>query len=101
MGIILIEVETEHPSYYLQLIDNKGSIVSERYNPKKLSLENTKPGDYEIRVLLDQNQDKKWSIGDITKNLLPEPVYFYTSEEGTSKITLRANWELGPILLKF
>lgn len=101
MGIILIEVETAFPSYYIQLIDSKGSVMSQRYNEKTFSLDNTKPGDYEIRVLIDQNEDKKWNIGDVTKNILPEPVYFYISEEGTSKLTLRANWELGPIKLKF
>jgi len=101
MGIIHVQVDTGHPSYYIQLIDNKGSVVAERYNEKKFTLDNTKPGDYEIRVLIDRNQDNKWNIGDVTKSILPEPVHFYTSEEGTTKLTLRANWELGPIKLKF
>jgi len=100
-GTILIKVETEATSFITQLLDTKGNVVSENQSQKEFSFDKTNPSTYKIRVLIDTNGNGKWDIGDINKNILPEPVIFYTSEEGSTEITLRANWELGPNVIKY
>lgn len=100
-GSILIEIETVTNSFFTQLINTTGEIIAENNSEKKFSFENTPPGNYTIRILVDKNENNVWDIGDITKNIMPEPVIFYISEEGTSEITIRANWILGPNLIKF
>ncbi len=100
-GSLLIKIETSSKNYYTQLINNKGEVVFENYSNKEFSFDNTLPGKYTIRILVDENGNGIWDIGDITKNIVPEQVYFYISEEGTSEITIRANWVLGPNIIKF
>lgn len=100
-GLIFIQVETKFKSFYVQLLNNSDRIVAEKYNEKSFSFNNIPPGTYQIRILVDTNQNQQWDIGDITENIAPEPVIFYTSEENSADITVRANWELGPIILKF
>lgn len=100
-GSILIAVETTSNSFFTQLINSSDEVIAENYSQKKFSFENTPPGKYTLRILVDQNENKAWDIGDITKNIIPEPVIFYVSEEGISEITIRANWVLGPNVIKF
>ena len=47
------------------------------------------PARYEIRLIIDSNQDDKWTAGNYFENVLPEKVYYYPE-----LINLRANWEL-------
>ena len=47
------------------------------------------PARYEIRLIVDSNQDGKWTAGNYFENVLPEKVYYYPEV-----INLRANWEL-------
>jgi uncharacterized protein (DUF2141 family) len=100
-GSILIKVETAENSFYVQLIDSNGELVTQEYNKKEFSFDNTAPGKYTIRILVDSNNNKIWDIGDIIKSRLPEPIFFYVSDEGSTEITLRANWVLGPNIIKF
>ncbi|MEL6537288.1 MAG: hypothetical protein AAFQ98_17840, partial [Bacteroidota bacterium] len=46
------------------------------------------PGDYQLRVLVDENGDGQWLPGNILTNTPGEKVFYYPGG-----ITLRANWE--------
>ena len=46
------------------------------------------PGEYEIRILYDANNNGKWDPGDYSKKLQPEKVITLTQ-----KIGVRANWD--------
>ena len=100
-GTILLQIETLAKSFYVQLISSQQVVISEKYNEKEISFDNIPSGTYKIRVLHDSNENKKWELGNITENLLPEPVIFYKSEEEKTNIILRARWEIGPIIIKF
>jgi len=54
----------------------------------KLNISLFKPGEYQVRILYDINQNGKWDTGDYWKKLQPE---FVIAIE--QKITIRANWE--------
>lgn len=46
------------------------------------------PGEYEIRILFDDNNNGKWDPGDYSKKLQPEKAITLTQ-----KISVRANWD--------
>ncbi|MBI35281.1 MAG: hypothetical protein CMP67_07960 [Flavobacteriales bacterium] len=58
-------------------------------NQGKLILEGAKAGNYKLKYILDENNDKKWTTGNYLKKEQPEKVYWYNQS-----ITLRANWDL-------
>ena len=47
-----------------------------------------KPGEYQIKLIIDNNGNKKWDTGNYQLNLQPEKVIFYQD-----KITIRENWD--------
>jgi hypothetical protein len=96
-GIIRGSVNSEHISYTIQLLDKQGlRKQGEIKNKKEYSFGQVKPGDYFIRVLIDNNNNGKWDPGNIFKNMEPEDVYFFPNV-----ITVRANWEITDIILEF
>jgi hypothetical protein len=57
-------------------------------NTKGALFEYLKPGDYYLRMFIDDNGNGKWDPGELAKNKQPEEVYYYPG-----KFTLKANWE--------
>ena len=47
-----------------------------------------RPGEYEIRILLDRNNNGKWDAGNYSKKIQPEKVIALPQ-----KISIRANWD--------
>ncbi len=88
-GVIKFLINTDYSSYTVQLIDKKLQTV--RYLPTCTSCLFTQvaPGDYSVRVLIDNNEDQSWNIGNIREWIAPESVYIHY--EFT---TLRANWSV-------
>ena len=46
------------------------------------------PGEYEIRILYDDNKNGKWDPGNYSEKLQPEKVITLTQT-----IAIRANWD--------
>ncbi|MEQ8925127.1 MAG: Ig-like domain-containing protein [Fulvivirga sp.] len=100
-GTLLIEINTDKPNYIVQLLSPNFQLIQEKRNTKLFSFNKVNPGEYFIRVLIDTNQNGRWDPGNINQTIMPEPVIFYTNEEGDKKLTIRANWELGPNVITF
>ncbi len=47
-----------------------------------------KPGEYEIRILFDSNNNGKWDTGDFSKKIQPEKAVTLPQ-----KLSIRANWD--------
>ncbi|MDR1585038.1 MAG: DUF2141 domain-containing protein, partial [Prevotellaceae bacterium] len=47
-----------------------------------------KPGDYYVRLFIDENGNGVWDTGELASRRQPEQVYYYPK-----KLTLMANWE--------
>ena len=78
-----------NPTAYLQVLDSKDLVLAtKKANEKGTLFEFLKPGDYYIRMFIDENDNGKWDTGDISKHIQPEEVYYYQK-----KLTLMANWE--------
>lgn len=102
LGTLLVTVQTGHASFEVQLIQARTGIpVQSIRNQKTLTFRNIEPGEYYIRALIDLDTDGIWEWGNPIHREAPEPVRYYTAQDGNQSIVLRANWELGPLVLKF
>jgi len=78
-----------NPKAILQVLDAKDVVLATKPASEKGTVfEYLKPGDYYIRMFIDDNGNDKWDSGDFSKKRQPEAVYYYPK-----KMTLMANWE--------
>lgn len=74
----------------LQVLDLKEDVIKTQKSRSKGNLfEYLKPGEYFVRLFIDNNQNGIWDPGDVEKRQQPEQFYYFNK-----KLTLRANWEL-------
>lgn len=76
-------------NYIVQLL-HKNEVVQEFYEKetKNLTIPFLLPGEYQIKLIVDSNNNKKWDTGDYTNLLQPERVIFYED-----KVIIRENWD--------
>lgn len=78
-----------NPKIVFQALDNKDMVLATKPTASKGTLfEYLKPGNYYLRMFIDENGNGKWDTGDLRTHRHPEKVYYYPK-----KITLKANWE--------
>jgi uncharacterized protein (DUF2141 family) len=100
-GLITGKIETQEKNYEVQLLSSDNTISEKLRNPKELNFKFVEPKDYKIMVIIDSNGNGKWDPGSFEKKIEPEKVIFYKSEEGKYSFPIRANWEYGPLVIKF
>lgn len=101
-GTMSLQVNTTHKNYIIQVIDkDSDKIVSETVNTPKITARNIPPSEYRIRIIIDRNQNGRWDPGNISKNIEPEKVIYHKTPDGNTIIPIRANWEVGPLTLRF
>ena len=78
-----------HPNSIVQIIQNE--IIKKEFTFINQTIDtvfkNCYPGNYNIKIIADNDKDKYWSTGDIKKQRLPEEIFFYQNE-----IKLKKNW---------
>jgi uncharacterized protein (DUF2141 family) len=74
----------------VQLLNEKEEVQREIYaeGPQVFEFNNIDPTNYLVRVIFDENQNKKWDTGSYLKKIQPEKVTYYPGV-----IEIRANWE--------
>lgn len=78
-----------NPKAMIQVLDTKDQILSTKPASEKATIfQYLKPGDYYLRLFIDENANGKWDAGDLKSRRQPEEVYYYPK-----KLTLMANWE--------
>lgn len=95
-AILLYEVITEHN--VITELYQKDNTIMVGYN-KIGKFININPGEYKLRCLIDKNGNNKWDWGNFYLKEEPEPIVHY-QENDTKNIPLKANWELGPLLIQ-
>jgi len=86
---IKIILEPALPKVVFQALDAKDKVIAQKKNETKVTkIEFLKPGDYYLRLFIDENENGKWDPGDVKKMIAPETVYYYPN-----KLSLMANWE--------
>jgi len=80
---------TFNPKAVLQILDSKDVLLASKPASEKGTLfQYLRPGDYYVRMFIDENGNGKWDTGDLTTRRQPEEVYYYPK-----KLTLKANWD--------
>ena len=90
-GKLFLNTEVEEGDYILQLLKD-GKVVSQKtfegdsfkHNYNQLS-----PGQYQLKLIYDENNNSKWDTGIYLKHLQPETVVFYDGE-----ISIRQGWDI-------
>ena len=88
-GTIKLNIISSYPSFNLQLLDRQGQVKYNAWSQNSITFPRVTPGEYSIRILIDNNEDGKWSAGNLLLNSDPEEVYLH--HEAT---TVRENWVL-------
>ncbi|GLB50754.1 Ig-like domain-containing protein [Neptunitalea lumnitzerae] len=91
-GTIVVKLSNvERYPIIVQLTDAKGVVKEEQFaeTPETtFNFSSIETATYYIRVIYDDNNNKKWDTGNYLKNIQPEQIYYYPEP-----IELRANWE--------
>jgi hypothetical protein len=88
-GKMVVNLKNVDTPIILQLLDNKESLVSEKYITfqGKVEFPLLEKGSYRLRAVFDLNGDGKWTTGDFFTGRQPEPVSYYPNE-----IEIRTDW---------
>jgi hypothetical protein len=77
-------------NFVLQLLDDKGNVKQEFFNPKQgevIAVNYLQPGSYTLRLIYDTDKNKKFSTGVFIKRQQPEKIIYYKEA-----IKLRSDW---------
>jgi len=76
----------------VQLVSERGEVRKELYGTENVStfnFENITPGNYNVRVIYDENENRKWDTGNFLRREQPEDVVYFPN-----LLDIRANWTL-------
>ncbi len=89
-GTLKVNVNTDSLSYFIQLLKSPQNAVEQQlYNCSPCFFKNITPGKYSLRFLIDANQDSVWSIGNIRKDIPPEPIIHFPEQT-----EIRSNFDM-------
>jgi hypothetical protein len=91
-------VITNEPNYIIQLLNDKFDLIGERRNAKTFEFLYLPAGTYQVRVIVDKNNNGVWDSSDVLKNLPAEPVYFRVLQNNGK---LKERWDIEGTLLEF
>lgn len=88
-GNLLVNVDsTFSEPVIVQLLNSKSEVITEKTLEKVNTFNDLLPGDYQIRLIFDSDNDGKWSEGNMTTFTEPEKVIYYS---GTVKV--KSKWD--------
>lgn len=84
-----LENKPAHP-FWIQLVDTSGKVVYEKkLADASVKFTELKPGNYTIRILVDNNENGSWDTADFASQTYAEDVYkFY------KKLVVKPFWEI-------
>jgi len=100
-GLIIVNINTDEKNFITQLVTANCKVIETIKNAKSLRFENLEPATYMIRLIIDKNGNGIWDPGNYFKQEEPEQIIYYKNEKKNTSINLKANWELGPLLITY
>ena len=88
-GTIKGTVTTEAPGFVVQLLDQENNVIDSISNENPYQFNEVAPGSSKVRLLVLQDKEGEWSLGNIHKRKAPDPVLFYRGA-----VAVIANWEI-------
>lgn len=78
----------------VQLVDEKYNVVAEDYleSLREVYFDELDPNKYFLRIIYDDNRNRKWDTGSYLESRNPEQIIYYPR-----KLDVRANWSLNEI----
>lgn len=75
----------------VQFVDDQYSVEAEAYlkENQPIYFDEIRPKKYYLRIIYDDNENRKWDSGNFLERRAPEEIIYYPS-----KIDIRANWSL-------
>ncbi|TLX25875.1 hypothetical protein FE904_09565 [Chryseobacterium indologenes] len=83
-------------SYWIQLLDSSEKVVYQKYiKGDKVKFDILKPGEYFVRILVDNNENKYWDNADFASETFAEDAYvFYKKAIVRGLWETREDWDL-------
>lgn len=100
-GVVSIEIKTIEKHYQVKMVSADNKIQYTFRDLPKHTFNFVKPTDYKIYIIIDRNNNHRWDPGNFNKKEMVEKVVLYKSIEGKYTFPVRANWEIGPLLITF
>ena len=91
-GNIILNLTSDiESSFIVELLDDKENLLRTKRisQPETVRFNYLNPGDFLIRVTIDENHNGKWDTGNFLEKRQPEKTIYFEEV-----ITLRANWDL-------
>ncbi len=89
-GTIALTVSPNFSDNYIVQLYKNQQLVKEVFQSgeKKILFEYLQPGNYELKMIIDNDNNQKWTTGLYIENRQPEKVIYYEKP-----IVLKANWD--------
>ena len=91
-GTVFLKIDpgTEDPSYFYEILDKNNVVVRKgmKNEQNRYQIPFLGPGEYQVRIVLDTNENGQWDTGNYLEKRQPEEV-LYLDEP----FELRANWD--------
>lgn len=100
-GTLSIEINTSELHFEVHLSTSKNNIIKSVRDKKKITFTYLEPAEYRISIIVDANNNGKWDPGNFYLRQEPEKVILYKTLENKYTFPIRANWELGPLVITF
>ena len=101
LGIIATQIYAGNTKVIIQLLNSKKNIIASVTHKNKATFEDLEPNDYLLRIILDRNGNGIWDPGNYLKKEEPEDIVYYENENHVREIKLKANFEIGPLLITY
>jgi hypothetical protein len=90
-GNIIITAENVTTPLIVQLLTEKEDLVKEKFISQNniVTFDFLQPKKYKLKVIYDNNDNRKWDTGNYLKKIQPEKVLFYKGD-----INVRSNWSV-------
>jgi uncharacterized protein (DUF2141 family) len=90
-GDLLVTLENEpKQKFWTQLLTENGTIAYSKYGlAKQITFKSLKPGQYNLRILVDENENNIWDFSDFEDSVFAEPIFIFEK-----KIEVRPLWEI-------
>ncbi|HBS85650.1 MAG: hypothetical protein A2W91_14195 [Bacteroidetes bacterium GWF2_38_335] len=90
-GSLIMTLKKVKSPLVVQLLNSKGDIQRETVTlkDKKLKFNGLMPGEYRVRVIYDNNKNRKWDTGKYIFKRQPEKVQYFEKT-----ISVKENWEI-------
>lgn len=91
-------ITTKETNYFIELVTEKGELIQKinKNSDNKFHFPKLKPGNYQLKAIIDSNSNDVWDCGNYATEKLPENIIFLPKV-----ITLKQNWEVKEVNFPF